>query len=49
LATTFGEDLAFRVANAISDEARARFNASVAMGNRGQYAGLTFWTPHKYI
>lgn len=49
LAATFDEDLAFRVASAISDEARAKFNASVAMGNRGQYAGLTFWTPNVNI
>ena len=49
LAATFDENLAFRVANAISDEARAKFNTSVAMGNRGKYAGLTFWTPNVNI
>ena len=46
LAATFDEDLAFRVADAISNEARAKFNASLKIGNRGKYAGLTFWTPN---
>ncbi len=46
LAATFDEDLIFRVADAISTEARAKFNASIAIGNRGKYAGLTFWTPN---
>lgn len=46
MAATFDEDLIYRVANAISDEARAKFNASLSIGNRGKYAGLTFWTPN---
>ena len=46
LAATFDEDLIFKVADAISTEARAKFNASIAIGNRGKYAGLTFWTPN---
>lgn len=46
LAATFDTNLAFNVATAISDEARAKYNVSSAMGNRGQYAGLTFWTPN---
>ncbi|TRX62224.1 glycoside hydrolase family 3 protein [Fulvivirga sp. M361] len=49
LAATFDEDLIFKVANAISDEARAKFNASLDIGNRGRYAGLTFWTPNVNI
>ncbi len=49
LAATFDENLIFRVANAISDEARAKFNAAIAIGNRGQYSGLTFWTPNVNI
>jgi beta-glucosidase len=49
LAATFDTDLAFEVANAISDEARAKFNISQSIGNRGQYAGLTFWTPNVNI
>jgi len=46
LAATFDDDLAFRVATAISDEARAKHHEAIRMGNRGQYAGLTFWTPN---
>lgn len=46
LAASFDTDLAFRVASAISDEARAKFNISVANDNRARYAGLTFWTPN---
>lgn len=46
LGATFDEDLAFRVSSAISDEARAMFNASVAKGFHKQYGGLTFWTPN---
>lgn len=46
LGATFDTKLAFKVATAISDEARAKFNVSSSIGNRGQYAGLTFWTPN---
>ncbi len=46
LAATFDSDLIFRVATAISDEARAKYHAAQAAGNRGQYKGLTFWTPN---
>lgn len=46
LAATFDDDLMFRVASAISDEARAKYYAAVKKGNRGQYAGLSFWTPN---
>lgn len=46
LGATFDEDLVFDVASAISDEARAKFNIAVAQGNRGRYAGLTFWSPN---
>ena len=49
LAATFDTNLAYEVANAISDEARAKFNISQSIGNRGQYAGLTFWTPNVNI
>ncbi|MGY6649808.1 glycoside hydrolase family 3 C-terminal domain-containing protein [Wenyingzhuangia sp. IMCC45574] len=49
LAATFDPELAQNVATAISDEARAKFNISIANGNRGQYAGLTFWTPNVNI
>lgn len=46
LAATFDPELAYAVASAISDEARAKYRISQSMGNRGQYAGLTFWTPN---
>ncbi|GAC1373064.1 MAG: hypothetical protein NVSMB30_14680 [Hymenobacter sp.] len=46
LGATFDDDLAKRVATAISDEARASYNAAVAKGYRQQYSGLTFWTPN---
>ncbi|MDR0315978.1 MAG: glycoside hydrolase family 3 C-terminal domain-containing protein [Treponema sp.] len=46
LAATFDEGLVEEVADAISDEARAKYNEAVKQGNRGQYWGLTFWTPN---
>ncbi len=46
LAATFDQDLVFRIGTAISDEARAMHNESVAKGYRLQYGGLTFWTPN---
>jgi beta-glucosidase len=46
MGATFDPDLLERVATAISDEARAKYNASVAAGFRQRYRGLTFWTPN---
>lgn len=46
LAATFDTDLVLRVATAISDEARAKHHAFARAGRRGQYQGLTFWTPN---
>lgn len=46
LAATFDEDLMFRVASAISDEARAKFNYFSANDVRSIYTGLTFWSPN---
>ena len=46
LGATFDEDLAYRVASAISDEARAKFAVAQSMGNHARYAGLTFWSPN---
>jgi len=46
LAATFDDKLALQESSAISDEARAMFNAFVKNNNRAQYAGLTFWTPN---
>jgi beta-glucosidase len=46
LAATFDESLVRRVAAAISDEARAKFNLAQARGARGRYEGLTFFSPN---
>jgi beta-glucosidase len=46
LAATWDTDLIFRVATAISDEARAKYNEFVRRGKRNIYQGLTFWTPN---
>jgi beta-glucosidase len=46
LAATFDEVFIHNVAQAISDEGRAKYNEAVKRGNRGQYWGLTFWTPN---
>lgn len=47
---SFDDELIFKVGTAISDEARAKFNISQAMGNYAQYAGLTFLdTKHQYF
>lgn len=49
LAATFDKNLIYRVSSAISDEARAMYNAAQAAGNYKRYAGLTFWTPNVNI
>jgi beta-glucosidase len=46
LAATWDKDLIFRVATAISDEARAKYHEFVRRGKRNIYQGLTFWTPN---
>jgi beta-glucosidase len=46
LAATFDEAFVREAASAIADEARAKHNEAVKMGNRKQYWGLTFWTPN---
>ena len=46
LAATFDVPLVERVATAISDEARAKFNLAQARGERGRYHGLTFFSPN---
>ena len=49
LAATWNRALIQRVAEIISDEARAKYHAASAAGRRGQYQGLTFWTPNVNI
>ncbi|MBE0677113.1 MAG: glycoside hydrolase family 3 C-terminal domain-containing protein, partial [Bacteroidales bacterium] len=46
MAATFDDELVLRVSTAISDEGRAKYNEAVNGGNRGQYLGLTYWTPN---
>jgi len=46
LAATFDRDLIHRVFTAVSDEGRAKFTIAQELGNYGQYAGLTYWTPN---
>ncbi len=46
LAATWDTNLIFRVATAISDEARAKHHEFVRRGKRNIYQGLTFWTPN---
>jgi beta-glucosidase len=46
LAATWDTDLMYRVATAISDEARAKHHESLRQGRRGIYEGLTFWSPN---
>ena len=46
LGATWNRALVHRVASVIADEARAKHHAAAAAGRRGQYQGLTFWTPN---
>ncbi len=46
LAATFDPQLVKSVADAVSDEARAKYNKSVQYDDRDIYKGLTFWTPN---
>lgn len=49
VAATFDEDLAGKMAEVIATEARAKYNAQKAAGDRDIYKGLTFWTPNVNI
>lgn len=46
MAATFNDQLLNEVANAISTEARAKYNMATAKDRRLQYMGLTFWSPN---
>ena len=46
MAASFDPDLMYRIGEAISDEARAKFNANRKVGYMDRYAGLTFWSPN---
>ncbi len=46
MAASFDKALIERIGTAISDEARAKYNAAKAIDNYAQYCGLTFWSPN---
>ena len=49
MAASFNPRLLGRVAAAISDEVRAKHHQAARQGNRGQYFGLTCWSPNVNI
>lgn len=49
LAATFDEDFMEEIAEAVSDEGRAKFNAQQKYGDYDIYKGLTFWSPNVNI
>jgi beta-glucosidase len=46
MAATFDAELIQRIGDAISSEARAKFNEAQKIGNFTQYGGLTLWSPN---
>ncbi len=46
MAASFNNDLMYQVADAVSTEARAKYNLAVSKDRRLQYMGLTFWSPN---
>ena len=46
IANSWNEELMMDVANAISDEARAKYHEFIRRGDIGIYHGLTFWSPN---
>lgn len=46
LAATFDEDLMEVIGDAVSTEARAKYNAQVRHGDRDIFKGLTVWSPN---
>lgn len=46
LASTWNSELMYRIAQAISDEGRAKHHQALRGGLRDPYAGLTFWSPN---
>ena len=46
LAAMFDEDLQEKIADVISDEARAKYNGQSIHGDRDIYKGLTVWSPN---
>ena len=46
MAATFNPQLVGQVGDAVSTEARAKYNKSVQFGDRDIFKGLTYWTPN---
>ena len=46
MAASFHPTLVKEVADAVSTEGRAKYNQSVAFGDRGIFKGLTYWAPN---
>ncbi|MBN1905974.1 MAG: glycoside hydrolase family 3 C-terminal domain-containing protein [Deltaproteobacteria bacterium] len=46
MSAMWDDSMMYRIAHAVSDEARAKHHAFAAQGKRGYYQGLTFWTPN---
>ena len=46
MAASFDTDMMYRVATAISTEARAKYNQYRRFGDTGIYQGLTYWSPN---
>jgi beta-glucosidase len=46
MAASFNDELMLQVADAISTEARAKYNLAVQQDRRLQYMGLSFWSPN---
>jgi len=49
LAATFDEELVYRIGEAISDEAWAKYNIAQRLENYSQYSGITFYAPNVNI
>ncbi len=46
MAAMWDKEMMFRIATAVSDEARAKHHDFLRQGKRGIYQGLTYWTPN---
>ncbi len=46
IAATWDTDLMHRIADAISTEARAKYNEAIRNNDHSRYHGLTFWSPN---
>jgi len=49
IAATWNTDLVYQMADAISDEARAKYHHALDQGKEDEQLGLTFWSPNVNI